>query len=408
MYKPSNSKWVQKTATSVAIATTAALSAFGAKVQAATFTLPITSAANATGVTAARDLFGLDGTGIKIGVISDSFNTSEISFDRFGNIDNYETNIADGFLPAGIQVLRDFPDPTPGVVDEDVDPIDEGRAMLQIIHAIAPGASLAFYATPNAAAAYASPGDLQGYADGIRALAAAGANIIVDDIGFFNDPEPPFGPINQAIQDVYNLGVTYFSAAGNDYPDFPIFGHSNNPYGAAVGAVYYGNPPISPIDGVTQQGELEFYSSAGSPPYIKPDFVAPDGLETSFNLAQAFPLNPETGFFPFYGTSEAAPFAAAVAALLRQGAPNATPDQIFDALRSTAQPLGAPGFDYGSGYGLIQADDALLALGVTPVAVPEPSPIPGDLIALGVLAAMWRLKTYRQKKQPKLEPSLLK
>lgn len=385
-------KLIYRTITSVAVATATTLTIFVPKAKAADYTLPIQAAADATGVTAARDLFGVDGSGITIGVISDSFDTSEISFNSAGNVDNYATNIVEGYLPPGINVLRDFPAPSPGV-NAEYAPTDEGRALLQTIHAIAPKANLVFYATPNALLPNASPEDLAGFGKGVRTLAAAGANIIVDDISFLNEPEPPTGPINQAITEVFNHGVAYFSAAGNYYPNLSTFGHANNSTAATVGAVYYGNQKVSPIDEVTRQGELEFFSSAGQPGLVKPDFVAPDGLDISFNRDQAFPVNPDTGLYPFYGTSQAAPFAAAVAALLLEAAPDTSPTELYEVLRDTAQPLeGQIGFDNRSGYGLIQADKALLALGAQPV--PEPDSVLA-LVASGLFGGVALLKRRR-------------
>ncbi len=385
-------KLIYQTITSVTVVTITILNIFVVKVKAADYTLPIKRAADATGVTAARDLFGVDGSGITIGVISDSFNTSEISFDSAGNVDNYATNIVKGYLPVGINVLQDFPDPSPGV-NAEYDPTDEGRALLQTIHAIAPKANLAFYATPNARFANASPEDLAGFGKGVQTLAAAGADIIVDDIFFFNEPEPPEGSINQAITEVFNQGVAYFSAGGNDYPYLSTFGHVNNSGAATVGAVYYGNQEVSPIDGVTRQGELETFSSAGQPGFLKPDFVAPDGLDISFNHAQALTVNSDTGLYPFFGTSQAAPFAAAVGALLLEAVPNTSPTKLYQVLRDTAQPLeGQIGFDNRNGYGLIQADKALLALRAQPV--PEPDSILG-LMAIGLFGGVALLTRRR-------------
>ncbi|MGN6733433.1 MAG: Calx-beta domain-containing protein, partial [Candidatus Binatia bacterium] len=67
------------------------------------------------------------------------------------------------------------------------------------------------------------------------------------------------------------------------------------------------------------------------------------------------------GFPNFFGTSAAAPHAAGVAALLLQAKPGSTPLQIYAALENTAIDMGAPGFDYDSGFGLVQADTALAA-----------------------------------------------
>ncbi|WP_372670932.1 S8 family serine peptidase [Amycolatopsis kentuckyensis] len=96
-------------------------------------------------------------------------------------------------------------------------------------------------------------------------------------------------------------------------------------------------------------------SSTGGTTRNKPDITAADGVATSV-----------AGFQPFYGTSAAAPHAAAIAALLLSGKPTATPAQIRSALLSSAIDLGAPGFDTVTGTGVIMAGPALAALGVQP------------------------------------------
>ncbi|WIY06838.1 S8 family serine peptidase [Amycolatopsis mongoliensis] len=94
-------------------------------------------------------------------------------------------------------------------------------------------------------------------------------------------------------------------------------------------------------------------TSTGGTTRNKPDITAADGVATSV-----------TGFQPFYGTSAAAPHAAAIAALLLSGKPTATPAEIRSALVSSAIDLGAPGFDTVTGNGVIMAGPALAALGV--------------------------------------------
>ncbi|MDT7804585.1 MAG: hypothetical protein QOI78_8018 [Actinomycetota bacterium] len=96
-------------------------------------------------------------------------------------------------------------------------------------------------------------------------------------------------------------------------------------------------------------------SSTGGTTRDKPDITAADGVATSV-----------TGFQPFFGTSAAAPHAAAIAALLLSGKPTATPAQIRTALVSSAIDLGTPGFDTVTGNGLIMTGPALAALGVQP------------------------------------------
>ncbi|MBW4450413.1 MAG: S8 family serine peptidase [Spirirestis rafaelensis WJT71-NPBG6] len=375
------------------IATTTAFGSFIAEVQAATFSLPIEAAAKATGVDVLRDRYGLDGTGITIGVITDSFATAQ-TFDTSGNLDTYATNIANGYLPSGVNVLKDY---------SELGASDEGRAILQLIHAVAPKANLAFHT---------GVGGVDVFSQGIQALAAAGADIIVDDVGYnppntpdvpqeLLDLEPPDGSINQAINAVVNQGVSYFSAAGNGFPELPIYGHSNNPNALTVGAVYYGNAESYSNQAygvVIEQGQLEPFSSEGNPGSLKPDVVGPDALPISFGLGGENArrvANP--GFFDFFGTSVSAPYTAAVAALLLQADPSATPTEIYDALRNTAD-SSLPGFDSRLGFGLIRGDKAIAALGVKPKTVPEPAAVPA-LLGIGVLIVGLSLKRTQQKSE---------
>ena len=79
---------------------------------------------------------------------------------------------------------------------------------MQVIHDVAPGASLAFYTAENGES---------GFANGIAALAAnANAKVIVNDVGYFDEPFFQDGVMAQAIDKVVAQGVAYFSAAGND------------------------------------------------------------------------------------------------------------------------------------------------------------------------------------------------
>jgi hypothetical protein len=79
-----------------------------------------------------RSRFGLDGSGVKIGVVSDSYNAkleAQNDVDQ-GDLPGVKSNGQPNENPEPVQVLQD----TKGN--------DEGRAMLQIVHDIAPPASL--------------------------------------------------------------------------------------------------------------------------------------------------------------------------------------------------------------------------------------------------------------------------
>jgi hypothetical protein len=135
-------------------------------------------------VAGARNFFGVTGAGVKIGVLSTG-------------VANLAQSIASGDLPPDVTVLPG----QAGVAD------GEGTAMLEIIHDLAPGAKLFFATAVNS---------VQSFADNIRALRAAGCDVLVDDIIW--NVESPFhdDTISTAVEEVVADGALYFSSAGND------------------------------------------------------------------------------------------------------------------------------------------------------------------------------------------------
>ena len=91
----------------------------------------------------------------------------------------------------------------------------------------------------------------------------------------------------------------------------------------------------------------------------KPELAAIDGTDTSFFGSSDFD---NTGFPNFFGTSAAAPHAAAVAALLKEADSSLTPAQIYNRLETTAKDIYNSGFDNLTGAGLINAYDALFGI----------------------------------------------
>ena len=176
-----------------------------------------------------RSANSLTGAGVTVGVLSDSYDCYAVyaaNHVAAGGAAGYANNgftataaadVSTGDLPATVNVLEEAEAGQGGCMNYNP-PIqlpfgDEGRAMLQIVHDVAPGASLAFYTAENSEA---------DFANGIGKLAApvasggAGATVIADDVGYFDEPFFQDGIVAQAIDAVQAQGVAYFSAAGND------------------------------------------------------------------------------------------------------------------------------------------------------------------------------------------------
>lgn len=138
---------------------------------------------------AVRAQFGVEGNGVTVGVISNSYNT----------LNQEAHDVQEGDLPNNVQNVLDLGTPN----------TDEGRAMAQIVHDVAPKANLIFRTGTI------SPLD---FALGIKQLASPpyNANVIVDDITYLTEPFLTDGLVAQAVNDVVaNNRVTYVTSAGN-------------------------------------------------------------------------------------------------------------------------------------------------------------------------------------------------
>jgi subtilisin family serine protease len=143
----------------------------------------------------ARVRFGIDGRGVRVGIISNS-------------LLHLQDSVASGDLPPPppasppVTILLDD-----GSNIKLANQTDEGRALAEIVHDLAPGASLVFHT------------GFDTNLDTIRAvrnLVADGVDIIVDDIGFPAEPVFEDGPVAEAVQEASDSGVIYVTAAGND------------------------------------------------------------------------------------------------------------------------------------------------------------------------------------------------
>jgi photosystem II stability/assembly factor-like uncharacterized protein len=154
------------------------------------FSASVTSEGNAViGADTFRATAGVDGTGLTVGVLSDSVG-------KVGN--GLAASESTGDLPSSLKV---FQDGSTGA--------DEGRAMLQIIHGVAPGAALAFDT---------AEGGPQAMAQAIQTLATTGqAKVIADDALYPDEPFYNDGLLAQTVDSVaINNDVLYVTAAGNN------------------------------------------------------------------------------------------------------------------------------------------------------------------------------------------------
>ena len=461
----------------------------------------------------ARQDFEVSGAGVKVGALSDSYDVATT------DSANAADGVASGDLPGtGNPCGRTAP--VDVVAEGPANGKDEGRAMLELVHDVAPGAELAF--------ASASPETA--FPSRVAALRAAGADVLVDDVTYFDDPFFQQGPASVAIGEASSAGTAYFSSAGNfnvmasgqdrssweapawrsttcpaglgagytacmsfaagtdrttirvlpgrrativfqwaqpwfgvdtdldvvlmsgstpvaasilensgpngtqkpfellswlntsatqadvsllvaKYGDGPdpgrlkavltdggaafvgttaaedrfgptIIGHNGAPGAMSVAAVPYSDAsqvetfssrgPVThhygPVNGTTPAAPL-----AQPQALAKPDIAATDGTLTTFFPAATSPV------FRFYGTSAAAPHAAAVAALQLEAVPDATVNEVYDAQRATARAVGTFGAN-ARGAGLVDAYAVLDRITQGP-------PVPTTGAATGVTSA---------------------
>jgi hypothetical protein len=284
------------------------------------------------------------GTGISIGVMSDSFDASAATSDRAA------ADTLAGELP-NVVVLEDLPLGS--------DPTDEGRGMAQIVYDTAPGSKLAF--------ATAFGGEVS-FANNIRALAGLPGftkdpaiqkgfkgDIVCDDVSYITEPMFSDGIIAQAVNQVVAAGVTYASSAANNWG---TDGYSSNlrivPTGAgqtaATNSALAGtNIDLTGVDATLYAGGFHNFNPNGldvaqtlntsdapfvfqwndpydvsAPTIIEPPIFEADGTSAG---------GTEVSFMP-------PPFVAGQAYVIRENATPATPLEDFDAIVRITDPNG--------------------------------------------------------------------
>lgn len=159
--------------------------------------------------------FGLDGSGVKIGIIADSFDTGS-AFLTPGNVVIVNDDHDVDYLALG-----------PG---GKVNPTNTGNAMYQVLNAIAPGAQYYFHSAFNNAFTDSAVPNVNrkvstsdSMVTAIDVLKAQGVDIIVDATGYRNEPWFQLGgnpairkTIGQAVDQAKAAGIAYFTPASTD------------------------------------------------------------------------------------------------------------------------------------------------------------------------------------------------
>jgi type VII secretion-associated serine protease mycosin len=187
-------------------------------------------------------------------------------------------------------------------------------------------------------------GYLSDTANGIVYAADHGADVI--NLSLSSTGEE--AAVTNAISYARGKGVVVVAAAGN-------MRGSGSPvsYPAA-------DPGVIAVAATDSSDAIASYSNAGG--YV--DVAAPGSA-----ILSTYP----TGYRAMNGTSMASPHVAALAALIRAADHALTPDQVEQAIESSAVDLGAPGRDDDYGHGRIDATAALASLAPASTTAPPAS-----------------------------------
>jgi serine protease AprX len=168
------------------------------------------------------------------------------------------------------------------------------------------------------------------------------------DPSYANDPNHIF---TRQVREAIDEGILVLFAAGNCGGAgcaSQRCGNDTGPGRDIWGA--NGHPRVMTVAAVNPRGEYIGYSSRGPAALDpnKPDFCG---------------VSHFTGYFGSdSGTSAATPIAAGVVALLCQGRPGLSQEIAKEALSTTARDIGPIGWDTSTGAGIINAEEAMMAL----------------------------------------------
>jgi len=298
-----------------------------------------------------RTQLGFDGTGVTVALIDSGIDGLHPDLP-------YSSKVAQNVKIAGNSALITFPlenlpdsDTSSGHGTHCAGVIGgSGAAASGYFTGVAPGARLVGVGTGDAIFIFTA---LEGFDYVLQKQVQYGIRVISNSWGTSGAYDAN-DPVNVASKAAHDHGITVVFAAGNDGPG----NNTLNPYSVApwVIGVAAGNK-----DGQT----LADFSSRGIPgdPVYVPAITAPGvGIVSTRAPGTALPilgilddiaLDPTqlAYYTTMSGTSMATPHVAGVCALLYQANPSLTPDQVKQAIVSTATPMpGYSTFEVGAGY----------------------------------------------------------
>ncbi|MDO4909081.1 MAG: hypothetical protein Q3962_04420 [Corynebacterium sp.] len=237
-----------------------------------------TKALNAWGRTIANTLgvadsaTSFDGTGIKVGIISDSFNANG----------GAASDVAKNALPGSacghneVTVLSDNQNSTNATYT------DEGRAMAQVLYQVAPGADIYFAGVKG--------GTTSAIKSAAQTLANAGVDIIVDDVAAGDELVYQKSDLSSYIDSLTAKGVIYLSAAGNSSAQSRTTGTSSS-IGGWQTTQYRGTTCPGFASDLSGVDCMSFTTDNGAQNYDAIDFAAYNSASTfSFSAVNSIAI----------------------------------------------------------------------------------------------------------------------
>jgi hypothetical protein len=195
-------------------------------------------------------------------------------------------------------------------------------------------------------------------ADGIRTAVKDHAQVISMSIGY----SAPSGVVRSAIAYAYEHGTVLVASAGNSGDNDTQHGSSSSGLAPVSFPAEY--PGVLGVGAVTIDGTAASFSSSN----LSVQVAAP---------GKGVPAQGRNGlYYTVDGTSPACALVAGVAALIKSKYPAISPVQLTEALTATAQQSPSGSYDVRTGFGIVDADAALLKAGQLMQERPQGSKVP--------------------------------